>query len=331
MSIQSVPGLYFALYSKDCTFMLFENCKTSMPNRNQKHFGTKTIEPQHCCQDASRHRLQTACSTWPKRHPKGIKFNPSYRFHQISLPFSPFSLYEPTVQLPVYVGRMILGKNCARLPAGPVCFFLCRANGFTSLKVWIKKTCGAIGRRRRVPAACHKIMRAHATCRLSNHGGKAIFAGFGGSACQMSASSPWVNQKGRFSWLEGLKSFQLSLAKATGYNFIGISNFEMGFGKHFIRGGVDRHKSVVTCDHTNATPKRLEILYNVVVQGSHHVLDPNFQDASWFQTPSTQEIARCQFSNAPSTWKTTISCRLGYDTIPATKWFHSVPSSHLRP
>lgn len=209
----------------------------------------------------------------------------------------------------------------------------------TSLKVWIKKTCGAIGRRRRVPAACHKIMRAHATCRLSNHGGKAIFAGFGGSACQMSASSPWVNQKGRFSWLEGLKSFQLSLAKATGYNFIRISNFEMGFGKQsiqllqrgFIRGGVDRHKSVVTCDHTNATPKRLEILYNVVVQGSHHVLDPNFQDASWFQTPSTQEIARCQFSNAPSTWKTTISCRLGYDTIPATKWFHSVPSSHLRP
>ena len=133
MSIQSVPGLYFALYSKDCTFMLFENCKTSMPNRNQKHFGTKTIEPQHCCQDASRHRLQTACSTWPKRHPKGIKFNPSYRFHQISLPFSPFSLYEPTVQLPVYVGRMIWGKNCARLPAGPVCFFLCRANG---LPVW---------------------------------------------------------------------------------------------------------------------------------------------------------------------------------------------------
>ena len=159
MSIQSVPGLYFALYSKDCTFMLFENCKTSMPNRNQEHFGTKTIEPQHCCQDASRHRLQTACSTWPKRHRKGIKFNPSYRFHQISCPFSPFSLYEPTVQLPVYVGRMILGKNCARLPAGPVCFFCAERMAYLQvcLKVWIKKTCGAIGRRRRVPAACHKI------------------------------------------------------------------------------------------------------------------------------------------------------------------------------
>lgn len=236
---------------------------------------------------------------------------------------------------------MILGKNCARLPAGPVCFFLCRANGVWKFES--KRPVEPLAAEEEFQQPAIKSWEHNTHLQIVKPWWKGHFRRFRRkrlpNECKLTLSQSERPFR-RFSWLEGLKSFQLSLAKATGYNFIG-RNFEMGFGKQsiqllqrgFIRGGVDRHKSVVTCDHTNATPKRLEILYNVVVQGSHHVLDPNFQDASWFQTQrsSTQEIARCQFSNAPSTWKTTISCRLGYDTIPATKWFHSVPSSHLRP
>lgn len=58
---------------------------------------------------------------------------------------------------------------------------------------WCWTTCGAIGRRRRVPAACHvpsclcdkKLPISAVTSSWA-----AIFGGLGGSACQMSTSSP---------------------------------------------------------------------------------------------------------------------------------------------